>query len=264
MSESTSSDSPIVLRKQSAITHIELNNPKRRNALSREMTTLLADALREAHADEDCRAIVLSGRGEHFCGGGDVSAMQAERPILGSRQRIEHAHHIVRLLAAGPKPVVCAVEGVAFGLGMSLALACDVVVAAEGSSMCAVFNKVGLVPDMGIMWTLAQRVGVPKAKQLFFSAEVLDQSTAQTLGLIDHGAAKTGALTMAFARAEAFCSAAPMPIALIKAAYAKGFGSLEDALRAEVDYQPTLYLSEDHQEGVQAFFDKRKPNFTGK
>ena len=264
MSESTSSDSPIVLRKQSAITHIELNNPKRRNALSREMTTLLADALREAHADEDCRAIVLSGRGEHFCAGGDVSAMQAERPILGSRQRIEHAHHIVRLLAAGPKPVVCAVEGVAFGLGMSLALACDVVVAAEGSSMCAVFNKVGLVHDMGIMWTLAQRVGVPKAKQLFFSAEVLDQSTAQTLGLIDHGAAKTGALTMAFARAEAFCSAAPMPIALIKAAYAKGFGSLEDALRAEVDYQPALYLSEDHQEGVQAFFDKRKPNFTGK
>jgi 2-(1,2-epoxy-1,2-dihydrophenyl)acetyl-CoA isomerase len=264
MSESTSSDSPIVLRKHGAITHIELNNPKRRNALSREMTTLLADALREAHADEDCRAIVLSGRGEHFCGGGDVSAMQAERPILGSRQRIEHAHHIVRLLAAGPKPVVCAVEGVAFGLGMSLALACDVVVAAEGSSMCAVFNKVGLVPDMGIMWTLAQRVGVPKAKQLFFSAEVLDQSTAQTLGLIDHGAAKTGALTMAFARAEAFCSAAPMPIALIKAAYAKGFGSLEDALRAEVDYQPALYLSEDHQEGVQAFFDKRKPNFKGK
>jgi len=264
MSESTSSDSPIILRKQGVITHIELNNPKRRNALSREMTTLLADALREAHADEDCRAIVLSGRGEHFCAGGDVSAMQADRPILGSRLRIEHAHHIVRLLAAGPKPVVCAVEGVAFGLGMSLALACDVVVAAEGSSMCAVFNKVGLVPDMGIMWTLAQRVGVPKAKQLFFSAEILDQSTAQTLGLIDHGAAKTGALTMAFARAEAFCSAAPMPIALIKAAYAKGFGSLEDALRAEVDYQPALYLSEDHQEGVQAFFDKRKPNFTGK
>ncbi|MBR9910850.1 MAG: enoyl-CoA hydratase/isomerase family protein [Gammaproteobacteria bacterium] len=264
MNDTFSSTSPIGVRKQGAITHIELSNPKRRNALSGEMTSLLADALRAAHADENCRAIVLSGAGEHFCAGGDVSAMQKDRPILGSRQRIEHAHHIVRLLAAGPKPVVCAIEGVAFGLGMSLALACDVVVAAAGSSLCAVFNKVGLVPDMGLMWTLAQRVGVAKAKQLFFSAEVLDLSSAEALALVDHSCAKGEAVAVAFERAEAFCSAAPMPVALIKAAYAKGFGSLEDALRAEVDYQPALYLSEDHQEGVKAFFDKRKPVFKGK
>lgn len=264
MSEMMSSDSPITLQKQGQITHIQLNNPKRRNALSREMTGLLIDTLRQVHADEDCRAIVLSGRGGHFCAGGDVSAMQADRPILGSRQRIEFAHQIVRLLAAGPKPVICAIEGVAFGLGLSLALASDVVVAAEDSSMCAVFNKVGLVPDMGLMWTLAQRVGVAKAKQLFFSAEVLGQPAAQALGLVDFSAAKGNAIDVAFTRAEEFCSAAPMPIALVKAAYAKGFSSLEDALRAEVDYQPALYLSEDHQEGVAAFFEKRKPAFKGK
>ncbi|MDX1504698.1 MAG: enoyl-CoA hydratase/isomerase family protein [Spongiibacter sp.] len=264
MSDLTDSGSPITLNKQGAISLIQLNNPKRRNALSREMTTLLADALREAHADEECRAIVLSGAGEHFCAGGDVSAMQAERPILGSRLRIEHAHHIVRLLAAGPKPVVCAIEGVAYGLGMSLALACDIVVAAEGSSMCAVFNKVGLVPDMGLMWTLAQRVGVARSKQLCFSAEAIDLESALGLGLVDHRADKGAAVAVALDRAAAFTRSAPMPIALVKAAYAKGFGSLEDALRAEVDYQPALYLSADHQEGVNAFFEKRKPEFKGK
>lgn len=263
MSESSVSEKPITLEIQGALAHIQLNNPKRRNALSREMTTLLADALREAHADEACRAIVLSGSGEHFCAGGDVSAMQQDRPILGSRQRIEHAHHIVRLIAAGPKPVVCAIEGVAFGLGMSLALASDIVVAAEGSSMCAVFNKVGLVPDMGLTWTLAQRVGVAKSKQLLFSAEVLKCDQLQSLGLVDHSAAKGGALAVAFEQARSFCGAAPIPIALIKSAYAKGFGSLEDALRAEVDYQPALYQSQDHQEGVNAFFEKRKPVFKG-
>lgn len=242
---------------------LSLDNPASRNALSTAMIVELIDALEQAGADSQCRAIVLTGSGEHFCSGGDVSEMQADRPMLGSRLRIERAHRIVRLLSAGPKPVICAVEGLAYGLGFSLAMVSDVVIASTSASFCAVFNKVGLIPDMGLLWSLPQRIGMARAKQLFFSARAVASDEALSLGIIDQCVARGEAVTAALTLAAQWHHSAPIPVALIKAAYARGDVTLDDVLRTEVDHQPALYLSADHREGVAAFRAKRPAVFTG-
>lgn len=247
-----------------ATTVITLDNANTRNALSTNMVTALIEALLEAGSDTDCRALVLTGANGHFCSGGDVSAMTEDRPILGSRQRIERAHRIVRLITGGTKPVITAVEGVAFGLGLSLAAASDYVVAARDSSFCAVFNKVGLIPDMGLLATLPQRVGLGRAKQLMFSARRIQAGEAYQLGIADQLADTGQALPAALEQGRQMASCAPLPLALTKAFYSKGTGSLEEALRSEVDHQPALYLSEDHLEGVAAFREKREPTFRGR
>lgn len=251
------------ITRQDQVTVLSLDNPGSRNALSTNMVIELIDALEAAFADSDCRAIVLTGTGEHFCAGGDVSEMQADRPVLGSRLRIERAHRIVRLLNGGPKPVVCAVEGFAYGLGLSLAMACDFVIASETASFCAVFNKVGLIPDMGLMWSLPQRIGLGQAKQLFFTARQVKVEEAQQLGMVDQRVISGSAEAEAITLAQQMAAAAPIPVALIKAAYAKGDITLDDVLRTEVDHQPALYLSQDHSEGVAAFRARRTPVFTG-
>ncbi|GAB3101977.1 enoyl-CoA hydratase/isomerase family protein [Aestuariicella hydrocarbonica] len=253
----------IQITHQDQVTVLVLDNPGNRNAMSTNMVIELINALEAAFGASDCRAIVLTGLGEHFCAGGDVSEMQADRPMLGSRLRIERAHRIVRLLNGGPKPVVCAVEGFAYGLGLSLAMASDFVVASETASFCAVFNKVGLIPDMGLMWSLPQRVGVAQAKQLFFTARQVKIDEAQQLGMVDQRVAAGSAETEAIALAQQMAAAAPIPVALVKAAYAKGDVTLDDVLRTEVDHQPALYLSQDHNEGVAAFRERRAPVFTG-
>lgn len=242
---------------------LTLDNPANRNALSTAMVLALIEALETAGADPLCRAIVLTGSGEHFCAGGDVSEMQADRPLLGSRLRIERAHRIVRLLSAGPKPVICAVEGIAYGLGLSLAMASDYVIASSSASFCAVFNKVGLIPDMGLMWSLPQRIGVAQAKQLFFTARQVPADEARTLGMIDQCVPRGEAVAAALALGAQLSASAPIPVALIKAAYGKGDVTLDEVLRTEVDHQPALYLSADHREGVAAFRAKRPPVFTG-
>lgn len=254
----------INVTRDSNVILIELCNLASRNALSSVMVLQLIDALQNASADQDCRAIVLSGSGGQFCAGGDVSAMVAERPLLDSRLRVERAHHIIRLLNGGPKPVFAAVEGAAFGLGLSLALACDYVIASKDSKLCAVFNKVGLLPDMGLLYTLPQRVGVARAKQLIFSAKTLSGEEALALGIVDTLVESGNTLNTALEQAKSLIHSAPVPIALTKAAYAKGLSSLEEALRNEVDHQPALYLTADHIEGVTAFREKRKPVFQGK
>lgn len=254
----------VTLESRGSTAVITLNNPKTRNALSSDMVIMLTDMLLEVSADPDCRAIVLTGAQGQFCSGGDVSAMTSDRPILGSRLRIERAHRIIRLITGGPKPVIAAVEGVAFGLGLSLTTACDFTVASPESRFCAVFNKVGLIPDMGLLATLPQRVGVAKAKQLIFSAQPVSGEEALQSGLVDCLANAGSVLDAALQKAGEYATAAPLPIALTKAFYSKGQGSLEEALRAEVDHQPALYLSEDHNEGVAAFQEKRAPNFRGR
>jgi enoyl-CoA hydratase/carnithine racemase len=242
---------------------ITLNAPAKRNALSTEMLNALAEQLLALAADTTCRAIVLTGAGDHFCAGGDVSAMAAQRPLLGSRQRIEAAHRIVRSICGGPKPVIAAVEGYAFGAGLSLVAACDYVVSSETGKFAAVFAKVGLIPDMGLMWTLPQRIGAGPAKKMFVTARTVEAQEALTLGLVDELCVPGHARTAALEIAASYAAAPPLVVAMLKGTYAKGCTTLDDALRAEVDIQPVLYLSADHQDAIAAFREKRAPKFHG-
>ncbi len=248
---------------QGAIRIIRLNYPAKRNALSLPLRADLLAAVELAMAEEAVRAIVLTGNGGTFCAGGDISSMQSTQGVAG-RQRLANLHRLVRLLVAGPKPVIAAVEGYAYGAGMSLALLCDQVVAASDAKFCCSFGKVGLMPDMAALWTVPQRVDAGWARRLLILAEEIDGETALRIGLADQAVQPGRALEAALALAARFAAQAPLPMAFTKAALARGPQSLESLLALEADNQALLFNSEDFAEGRDAFLAKRKPVFKGR
>jgi enoyl-CoA hydratase/carnithine racemase len=147
---------------------------------------------------------------------------------------------------------------------MSLALACDYVVAASNAKFCSAFAKVALIPDVGLLWTLPQRVGMAKAKELITLAVEFDGDEAGRLGVANRVAEPGAALTAALEVAHRYAEMAPVAFALAKAAFADGsVNSLEGAMRAEIDSQSTLRKTGDHRAAAQAFLEKRKAKFTG-
>lgn len=242
---------------------VTLNNTKTRNALSREMLAVLAERLDELDRNTDCRAIVLTGAAGHFCSGGDISGMTAERPLMVGRTRMELGHRVVRAICGGAKPVIAAVEGYAAGAGLSLAAAADYVVSSSSAKYVSSFSKVGLIPDLGLMWTLPRRIGMAESKRMFATARVVAAAEAKQLGLIDALVEPEALMASALEIARSFATGAPLSMALVKSAYAKGVETLEGALRNEVDNQAALYLTADHKEAVAAFMEKRSPSFKG-
>lgn len=245
------------------IATVTLDVPKTRNALSRALLLVLADRLDELSGDPDCRAIVLTGANGHFCSGGDVSGMQDPRPLPVGRARMELGHRVVRAIVGGPKPVVVAVEGYAAGAGLSLVAGADYVVSSTAAKYVSSFAKVGLMPDLGLLWTLPQRVGLAEAKRIFATARVVEAPEAERLGLVDQLVEPGAALAAAVEIANGFAANAPLPLAIIKSSYARGLANFEDALRSEIDNQAALYLTADHREAVAAFMEKRPATFRG-
>ncbi|RJF91674.1 enoyl-CoA hydratase/isomerase family protein [Noviherbaspirillum saxi] len=246
-----------------AVAVVTLNNIKTRNALSRDMLTVLAERLDELGNHPDCRAIVLTGAEGHFCSGGDISGMSAERPLMVGRGRMELGHRVVRAVSGGAKPVIAAVEGYAAGAGLSLAAAADYVVSSTTAKYVSSFAKVGLIPDLGLLWTLPQRIGLSEAKRMFATARVVAAPEALQLGLADKVVEPGALMATALEIAQSYTSGAPLSMALVKAAYEKGLPTFESALRYEVDNQAALYLTADHREAVAAFLEKRPAVFKG-
>lgn len=266
----TTAVQPLVLIETSAesaaippgIQVIRLNYPSKRNALSLDLRAALIAAVEAAMADPAVRAVVLTGSGGAFCAGGDISTMQNVAGVAG-RQRLGNLHRLARMIVAGPKPVIAAVEGYAYGAGMSLALLCDQVVAASDAKFCCSFGKVGLMPDLAALWTVPQRVNAGWVKRLLMLAEEIDGDTAGRIGLADEVTAPGEALTAALALAAKFARLAPLPVGFIKATLARGPQPLEALLAQEADGQALLFNSADFAEGRDAFLAKRKPVFTG-
>lgn len=247
----------------SGIRVIRLNYPAKRNSLSLELRAELMAAVEAAMADEAVRVLVLTGAGGTFCAGGDISSMQNVTGMAG-RSRLANLHKLARLLAAGPKPVIAAVEGFAYGAGMSLALLCDQVVAARDAKWCCSFGKVGLMPDMAALWTVPQRVNAGWVRRLLMLAEEIDGEAAVRIGLADQLTEPGAALEGALALAAKFAALAPLPLGLIKATLARGPQPMDALLAQEADGQALLFNSADFAEGRDAFLQKRKPVFTGR
>jgi 2-(1,2-epoxy-1,2-dihydrophenyl)acetyl-CoA isomerase len=252
---------PVLVETRDATTVVlTLNNTERRNALSMALRQALIDAFDRAERDSDIRAIVLTGAGGHFCAGGDISGMDVSD--LGSgRERFRVTHHLVKLMVHGAKPIIAAAEGYAVGAGLSLALCCDTVVAAANARFGAGFGRIGLIADLGLNHTLPHRIGMGRARQLLLYGEQIDAATAERIGLIDHVVEPGGTLAAALNRAQVLAASAPLPLALTKRLLAEG---LDAALDLERDLQSTLFLTEDHREGREAFLAKRKPVFRGR
>ncbi len=254
----------VVVERDGAVAVVRLTYPERRNALSLPLRAALTEAMAELMADDAVRVVVLTGDGAHFCSGGDISSFEGVTPASG-RVRMQRVHNLLRLIMRGEKPVIAAVEGHAAGAGLCLAAACDIVVAARDAQFSCTFNRIGLLPDFGAVWTLPLRMGVGRAKLLAMSGRVLDGPAAEAQGLaevvVEPGQALTEALTLA---REIAGRTAPLSNALFKAILTRGPTGLEEMLAAEADAQGVLYGTEDFDEGWRAFMGKRKPDFKGR
>lgn len=235
---------------------LTLVNPARRNAFTPDMRRLLTRHLVECGRDDAVRAIVLRGDGAHFCAGADLSRVDPSLPppsTNATRENMKEVHGLVRAIAAGAKPVVAAVEGIAAGGGLSIALACDHIVVADNARLVTAFAKLGLVGDLGIMWSLCQRVGPVAAKKLLMIPTELSGTQAAARGLADEAVAPGGAFDAAMAAARTLASSAPLTVALTKGVFAEGIGSLESVLQRELDLVPLVNQSDEFKQALAAF-----------
>ncbi len=244
---------------------LRLNAPEKINAISLDMREALIESLQRRFFDDDCHAIVLTGQGGNFSAGGDLKSERPAPEALARtlRHKLSRLHEMVRLVANAPKPIVAAVEGKAIGAGLSLAMACDAVVAADNAEFGAAFGKVGLLPDAGLFYTLPRRVGGARAQQLLLSARLVPAPQALDIGLADAVVPAAELIGAACGEAHRLARIAPLALAAIKSLGTGGCATLEEAFAAEMRLQPLLAMSDDNREARAAFAERRTPKFRG-
>lgn len=242
---------------------LTLNRPEVRNAIDLELRVALADELDKAMADHGVRVVVLTGAGNTFCSGGDISTMHRQT-APEARPRAEAAQRVIRSLWGGTKPVIAAVEGFAYGAGTALALACDRIVASTESVFATSFTGVGLAGDMGIFASLPARVGPAVARQMLLLPRRISGAEAHRLGMVDSLAEPGDVLRDAMADAERIAEGPPLAMGVIKTMLASWPRDPLQVLDAEIDAQTALFDTEDFAEGVAAFHERRTPVFRGK
>lgn len=250
----------VTQERHGAVAVLTLNTPEKRNSLTLELIRALVARLLPLQQDREVRALVLTG-GKHFCAGGPLDSLDTNPQRM--RLDMREGHQVVRSLIAGRLPVVAAVEGAAFGAGLSMAAACDFVVADATAKFGAVFGKVALVPDWGALWTLPPRIGLSRTKKMAMFCEVVDGTEGARIGLVDELAETGKTLEVALALAQRLAEAAPSTVSMTKTAIARGPLGLDALLDWEADSQALNIASDDFAEGRDAFFEKRAARFTG-
>ena len=246
---------------------VTLNRPDRLNSFSESLHAALMAALVAAEADNECRALILTGAGRGFCAGQDLSDgvyKPGETPDLSST--IERLYNpLIRKLRNFPMPVICAVNGVAAGAGANIALACDIVLAARSAKFVQAFAKLGLVPDSGGTWFLPRLVGSARARGLALLAEPVTAEQAEAWGMIWKTVDDAGLMDDACRLATHFSAQPTFGLGLIKRALdASETNDLDQQLDLERDLQGQAGRTPDYIEGVTAFFEKRPPRFAGR
>jgi 2-(1,2-epoxy-1,2-dihydrophenyl)acetyl-CoA isomerase len=260
-------ESPILVERRDGYRVITLNRPDKLNAFNEAMHQALRKAIDDAEADENCRALMITGAGRGFCTGQDLSdrlLKPGEAPV--PRNSLEqHYNPLVRKLRALPFPVIAAVNGVAAGAGANIALACDIVIASLKASFIQSFARVGLIPDSGGTWFLPRLVGDARARGLALLAQELPAEKAASWGLIWRAVDDEILMHEAARICEHFAIAPTQGLALIKRALNESAtNTLDSQLDLERDIQREAHLTPDYAEGVRAVMEKRKANFTGR
>ena len=258
----TAHDAVLVERREGVL-QLSINAPANRNSLSSPgvLEGMLA-GLNELARDDHLRCAIITGAGGSFCSGGDLRQLSAASEGE-TRERMTANAEIYRRIATSDKLVIAAVNGAAFGAGLGLALCCDVVVASRSARFCCAFVRVGAMPDAGLFWSLPARVGVGRARQLMLFAEELGGVEAAAIGLVDRFVDEDTALPTAHALAQRVVHGPGRAYARIKTGLRAAPMSIDQALSLQIEHAPPLFASADFQEGAAAFFEKRKPKFTG-
>lgn len=257
--------SALKIERDGATAVLVMNRPEQRNALDLTMREGFAAAVSEVRDDTSVRAVVLTGAGGHFCAGGDIKtvaqATQGQRDIFEGRERIRKLHRWFDELVDLEKPVIAAVDGVAFGAGLSLALSADFVLASSRARFCSVFARLGYVPDMGAMYLLPRAIGLARAKDMVFSARVVDAQEALAIGLAQQ-VCDGDVLDAALAFARRFHNAPTESLGIVKGVMNHAFESERRSVYAqEAMAQAMCRESEFHQEAVRRFLAKEAPAY---
>jgi len=263
------SEQPLILvEKKGVIAKFTLNDPTKLNAISQEMGEQLRQAFLDVSEDEDTRCVVLTGSGDAFCSGANLSSgsLTSRSGKLDAGQSLENTYHpLVRLIVKLNKPVVTMVKGPVVGIGVSLAVMGDIVLAHESAYFLTPFTKIGLVPDGGATWLLPRKIGMTRAMEMTMLAKKVPAKTALEWGLVNR----------VFSDAEyedkseeVIQDLASMPTQALSNTRKLIWQSLENSHETQLDmertYQKFQGSTEDFKEGVAAFREKRKPEFKGK
>ncbi len=254
----------IIYEVKDGVAYITLNRPDVFNAFNDQQSFELQDALKQAERDKDVRVLVLSGAGKAFCSGQDLKAISGSKNRSLSDSLYKRYNPIIRSMRNMPKPIIARLNGVAAGAGCSLALACDMIVAAENASLIEVFVNVGLVLDSGSSYFLPRIVGSQKAFEWSTMGTKVSAQEAFNLGIINR-ICKAEELDEEVKKLTDYYSKAPTKaIGIMKKMLNKaGHSDLETMLEYEAFCQEIAGKSEDYKEGVTAFNEKRKPEFKG-
>lgn len=257
----------ILFEKSGGVATISLNRPEVLNAFNGKMHEEIYAAFEAAEEDEEVRAVVLRGEGRGFSAGADLSEVVegngSERPDLGEYLRSSYSRLVMKMVLM-EKPVVAALHGPVYGAGLGIALACDLRVAAESARFSVAFIKIGLIPDAGISFFLPRLIGMGRAMEMAMLGETVEAEEGKNIGLVNRVVTDEAVADEAAALAGRLASMPTRALGRIKVTL---YGSFEEdiaaALEKEARGQTFCGYTDDHREGVAAFFEKREAKFTG-
>lgn len=244
---------------------ITLNRPDKRNAVSVLMMEEIIAALKSAEADPLVRAAIITGGNSFFGAGADLNEALQIKTATQALTYVKRWHRLTATVEELSKPVIAAIEGFCITGGLELALACDIRVAADASSFAITSSKIGTVAGAGGTQRLPRIIGIANALDLLFAADPIDAHEAHRIGLVNRLCAKGAALDMAKAIVQVYAQRAPLSLALVKRAVHRGMQmDLASGIEFETLLVTTIYGTEDKQEGISAFLEKRSPSFKGR
>jgi len=244
---------------------ITLNRPDKLNALTAQVLAELREALATAEEDSAVRCLVLTGMGRGFCSGADLTAMGQRDERVSTADRVRQSYNgVITGIRGIEKPVIAAVNGVAAGAGMSLAMACDLRMASETAWFTQGFVRIGFVPDSGGTLFLPMLVGYAKAAELAFTGDRVEAAEAYRIGLVNHVVSADALMAETYRLAARMTALPPRAIGMTKRAFNQAMmPHLDEVLEREAVLQEIAAHTADHREGVAAFREQRPPRFTG-
>jgi 2-(1,2-epoxy-1,2-dihydrophenyl)acetyl-CoA isomerase len=262
--------SHLEISRDGAVATLTMNRPEARNALSMEMRSRLTEVLHDIEQDDSIRCVVLTGAGDHFMAGGDVKGMGDSiiKPPKEIRQefllRIHDLHTIMYAMRRMPKPIIASCRGAAAGAGVSMALACDLVIAADDAFFTLAYCKIGTSPDGSSSFHLPRAVGIKKAMEIALLGDRFDATTAKDMGMINFVVPSAELATETQNLAQRLAAGPTHVYGNTKALFYRSLESeFESQLQAEAEYFADCASRPDFREGVTAFIEKRAPRFTG-
>jgi enoyl-CoA hydratase/carnithine racemase len=262
--------STIILDKTEGIATLTLNRPEKLNALNEPMTAELLDAVTQVEQDNDVRVLIITGAGRAFSAGADIKdlflkVIEESKRGVESFDSINWTERLCLKLRNMPKPVIASINGYAIGIGVTIPLQCDIRIASEEATFSLPFLKVGIIPEFGSTYALPRLVGIAKACELVFTGKSIGATEAKEIGLVNEVVPAADLRAATYELAKAMTQGAPLALQMAKKGLYQGLDAdIQSQLRYETSALSILTRSEDHEEGVRAFLEKRQPNFKGK